>query len=198
MRNFNTVGTCYPNKHYMVDITKRLETIHEMVANGDYFCINRGRQYGKTTTLVNLKAYLEDAGYCVFSISFEGVDDSYFETQKTLGGMLLRLLSLCIKKNRTKNLDSQCAEKMLAFHNAHPKECTLFDAKELLQEVCNDNSNPIVLCIDEVDNASEHESFIKLLGTFREMFLNREEESAIQSIILAGVYDIKNLKLKIL
>ena len=51
MRRFNTAGTCRPNEHYMVDITERLEIIRKMVAKGEYFCINRGRQYGKTTTL---------------------------------------------------------------------------------------------------------------------------------------------------
>ena len=51
MKRFNTAGTCRPNEHYMVDITERVEIIRKMVAKGEYFCINRGRQYGKTTTL---------------------------------------------------------------------------------------------------------------------------------------------------
>lgn len=51
MKKFNTAGTCHPNEHYMVDITERLEIIRKMIAQGDYFCINRGRQYGKTTAL---------------------------------------------------------------------------------------------------------------------------------------------------
>ena len=54
MRAFNTAGTCRPKEHYMVDITERLEIIRKMIAKGDYFCINRGRQYGKTTTLAAL------------------------------------------------------------------------------------------------------------------------------------------------
>lgn len=44
MITFNTAGSCRPNEHYMVDITERLEIIRKMVAKGDYFCINRGRQ----------------------------------------------------------------------------------------------------------------------------------------------------------
>ena len=77
MKTFNTAGTCRPNEHYMVDITERLEIIRKMVAKGDYFCINRGRQYGKTTTLAALSDYLKN-DYCVFSISFEGLGDSSF------------------------------------------------------------------------------------------------------------------------
>ena len=68
MRAFNTAGTCRPTQHYMVDITERLEIIQRMVAKGDYFCINRGRQYGKTTTLEAIKSTLERAGYTVFSL----------------------------------------------------------------------------------------------------------------------------------
>ncbi len=37
-------------KHYMVDIGNTLKEIVELVNEGDYFPINRARQYGKTTT----------------------------------------------------------------------------------------------------------------------------------------------------
>ncbi|WP_347493455.1 hypothetical protein [Ruminococcus sp. HUN007] len=46
-KNFNITGTCFPEVHYMVDITERLETIRKMIDDGNYFIINRGRQYGK-------------------------------------------------------------------------------------------------------------------------------------------------------
>lgn len=39
--------------------------------------------------------------------------------------------------------------------------------------------------------------FIKFLGVLRDMFLKRDKIPTFQSVILAGVYDIKNLKLKI-
>ncbi len=196
IKAFNTAGTCRPNEHYMVDITERMEIIRKMIAKGDYFCINRGRQYGKTTTLNNLKSYLEDTGYCVFSISFESVDNTYFSTPSLAGGIFLRLLSICTKRGKTKNLDPQCAETLLSFQEKHAEECSIFDLKEFLIQLCTDNSHQIVLFIDEVDQASEQVSFLKLLGALRDMYLNRDEDSTFQSVILAGVYDIKNLKLK--
>ena len=55
MRRFNVTGVCVPEKHYMVDISGKLAKIREMVDYGDYFTINRARQYGKTTTLSQLK-----------------------------------------------------------------------------------------------------------------------------------------------
>ncbi|MCD7816034.1 MAG: hypothetical protein LUH12_04890, partial [Bacteroides sp.] len=57
---FNVNGLCRPEKHYMVDLSSRLEQIKEMVDNGDYFTINRGRQYGKTTMLNALAEYLRN------------------------------------------------------------------------------------------------------------------------------------------
>ena len=60
MKTFKTTGLCNPTKNYMVDITKRLEAIKVMVDNGDYFTINRARQFGKTTTLAALEKYLSD------------------------------------------------------------------------------------------------------------------------------------------
>ena len=55
---FNTTGVCLPEKHYMVDLTSRLEKIKKLVDNGDYFVINRARQYGKTTILRALAQFL--------------------------------------------------------------------------------------------------------------------------------------------
>ena len=83
MKTFNTAGTCRPNEHYMVDITDRLEIIRKMVAKGDYFCINRGRQYGKTTTLEAVSNHLTDE-YCIFPISFEVNSDTTFADEEKL------------------------------------------------------------------------------------------------------------------
>lgn len=49
---FNTEGLCNPRYHYMVPLDDRLYKIRQRyVERGSYFVINRGRQYGKTTTL---------------------------------------------------------------------------------------------------------------------------------------------------
>ena len=51
MKRFNTTSVCIPSKHYMVDLSDRVARIASMVDAGDYFTINRARQYGKTTTM---------------------------------------------------------------------------------------------------------------------------------------------------
>lgn len=57
-RYFNTEGCCDPEIHYMVNLNDRLERIKTIyIDRGKYFVINRGRQYGKTTTLMALTQY---------------------------------------------------------------------------------------------------------------------------------------------
>ena len=57
---FNTQGVCYPDEHYMVNMDERLREIKKLIDRKKYFSINRGRQYGKTTTLFALEKYLKD------------------------------------------------------------------------------------------------------------------------------------------
>lgn len=62
MKRFNTTGKCIASQHYMVRIDRQVNEAARLVENGMYFCINRGRQYGKTTTLAFLKQHLEAKG----------------------------------------------------------------------------------------------------------------------------------------
>ena len=54
IKRFNTTGLCVPRKHYMVDISSKLEDIEKLIDEEFYFVINRPRQFGKTTTLNEL------------------------------------------------------------------------------------------------------------------------------------------------
>ena len=72
MKRFNTTAVCIPSKHYMVDLSERVAKIRKMVDDGEYFTINRARQYGKTTTLAALAVNLRP-DYEVISLSFEGI-----------------------------------------------------------------------------------------------------------------------------
>ncbi len=81
MRYFNTEGLCDPEIHYMVNLDKRLQTIRErFVERGSYFVINRGRQYGKTTTLWMLDEYLRD-DYYVVSLDFQVLSTADYQDE---------------------------------------------------------------------------------------------------------------------
>lgn len=196
MKIFNTAGTCFPDRHYMVDISDRIEVIRKMISMGDYFCINRGRQYGKTTTLDAIRQNLSGE-YCIFSISFEDVEDSSFENERTLYATFVRILSKSFRWTSIQSLDNEVRNIILDFSKEHTAECSTEDLQFFISDICHLNSKPIVLVIDEVDQAGNHPSFLKFLGLLRAMFLNRYDAPTFQSVILAGVYDIKNLKLKL-
>lgn len=195
MRRFNTAGTCRPNQHYMVDITERLEIIRKMIANGDYFCINRGRQYGKTTTLKALNNYLINE-YCVFNISFETIEEASYKDESCLYATFIYLLARQFEWTPLQGLDQEVADMIVEYSKEHKEKCSSKDLSYLISSICHKNSKPIVLAIDEVDQAGNHTSFLKFLGLLRGMYLNREVAPTFQSVILSGVYDIKNLKLK--
>ncbi|MCQ2259551.1 MAG: AAA-like domain-containing protein [Bacteroidaceae bacterium] len=192
MKRFNTTGTCNPEVHYMVNIDRQVEAAAKLVRQGDYFCINRGRQYGKTTTLAALANKLS-ADFCVFNISFEGTGDSSFATVENACAEFLKILKLWSRVNGS-------SEEMKALLKAAVpvgcKEINTTDFTEVIGELCDLSSKPVVVMIDEVDQASNNDGFIKFLGVLRKMFLSRTMLPTFQSVVLAGVYDVKNLKLK--
>ena len=53
--------------------------------------------------------------------------------------------------------------------------------------------------IDEVDKSSNNQVFLSFLGLLREKYLDQMKgrDKTFKTVILAGVYDIKNLKLKL-
>ena len=81
MKRFNITGSCNPERHYMVDTAERFAAVEKMIDMGDYFTINRARQYGKTTTLDMIWRHLSDR-YMVVPLSFEGLDDGAYESHK--------------------------------------------------------------------------------------------------------------------
>ena len=93
MKEFNTTAVCIPSKHYMVDLTERVEEIKKLVDAGKYFTINRSRQYGKTTTLVALKEYLSSE-YDVVNLDFQGIGDAGFKTEQSF------VKAFCRKKQK--------------------------------------------------------------------------------------------------
>lgn len=193
---FNVTGRCYPERHYMVDIDERLNQIKGMVDQGDYFCIHRARQYGKTTTLSLLKKKLED-DYTVFSISFEGIGETPFESDETLAYTFMYLLNDNLEygevKQVSESMKALVTDSVLSVGGRMP----LIKLSNLISKMCIASDKPIVLFIDEVDQAGNHKAFIDFLGVLRDKFLKRMERPTFHSVILAGVYDVKNLKMKI-
>ena len=192
---FNVNGICYPEEHYMVNIEMRLAEIKELVDEKQYFVINRARQYGKTTTLNQLVNYLSDK-YTVFFISFEGLGESAFESESAFCSTLCGLLYDTIRYNEVPELDESVKNILMEIRNENGAK-NLLRLSNLISDICRESKKAVVLMIDEVDQASGHRVFLDFLGMLRSKFLKRVTRPTFQSVILAGVYDIKNLKQRI-
>ena len=195
MKVFNTTGKCIPSMHYMVDISRQVEAAAKLVRRGNFFCINRGRQYGKTTTLALLKKKLEGEGYAVFSLSFEGLGDSAFRSDETLMFASLLLMNDSVEWDEVQNLSDSSKEVLRLSVSSEDKTMDSLSFNRTVSKMSK--TDKIVLLIDEVDAAGNHIEFIHFLGLLRNMYLKRDERPTFQSVILAGVYDVKNLKLKL-
>ena len=91
-RKFNITGSCNLERHYMVDSKARLEAVGNLIGAGEYFTINRARQYGKTTTLYMIWRRLSDR-YLVVPLSFEGLGDSPYASEEAFVGTFSRLMA---------------------------------------------------------------------------------------------------------
>lgn len=196
-RYFNTEGCCRPELHYMVPIEDRLDKIKRLyVDRGKYFVINRGRQYGKTTTLRGLAEYLKD-DYGVLSMDFQALGSESFVDGPTFVGAFIEYLEEVFfrEKGLEEVVNAEAYQNLTAL-----KEQENHGIEKLfrsLSGLCQTAKKPMVLIIDEVDSASNNQVFIDFLAQLRRYYLDRECSPAFHSVILAGVYDIKNLKLKI-
>ncbi len=194
-KSFNVVGTCYPKENYMVDMGSRLNEIGKLVDEKKYFTINRARQYGKTT-LLNLMVRYLSSKYTVFSVSFEGLGDSVFEKESSFCSIICRLLYDAIRYGEVPALEDPVKNIIYdAVQNNSIED--LFGLSTMISDLCGAAKRPIVLMIDEVDQASGYKVFLDFLGMLRSKYLKRTTRPVFQSVILAGVYDIKNLKQRI-
>lgn len=195
-KSFNINGLCYPDENYMVNLEERLKEIKTLVDGQKYFVINRARQYGKTTTLWALRQYLQQE-YIVISMSFQRMSSSVFEDEfifsRTFAESLLRIIrnkkqGICgLSDKEISNLD--CMSKSGGMN--------MVDLFVCLSDLCETAERPVILMIDEVDSAANNQVFLDFLGLLRDYYLDRKQSAIFHSVILAGVYDIKNLKQKL-
>ncbi len=188
---FNITGLCVKYKHYMVDTSAKIEKIMAMVERGDYFMINRPRQFGKTTTLNLVKDTLLSNGYVVIDTSFEGVGDHLFSSEHAFCSEVLEVFASSIEM-----YDVDSANLLLK----HAEHVTTFTAlSRAITRVVRESQKQVVLLIDEVDKSSNSKIFLQFLGVLRNKYLSAGagKDITFQSVILAGLHDVRTLKLAI-
>ena len=172
----------------MVDISNKVSQIMVMVERGDYFTINRARQYGKTTTLWQLDHELVRQGYTVAHISFEGIGDTPFENENNFCQNIVEQIYDELKDRKIKGANIWNNQTITTFKKLD----------KFLNIACK--GKKIVLIIDETDKTSNNLVFLRFIGVLRDKYLLRKNDKTFtfQSVILCGVHDIRNLKLKMI
>lgn len=190
-KRFNVTGSCNPERHYMVDTEKRFKVVEELIEMGEYFTINRARQFGKTTMLNKIWFRLSDK-YLVIPLSFEGLGDEAFASPATF--------VTTFKRQMARHLVSLRQNEALIGIWQNGDASSIDDLSEIVTDFCRACPKPVVVTIDEVDKSSDNQLFLNFLGMLRNKYLERDKEGmnfTFHSVILAGVYDIKNLKMKL-
>jgi hypothetical protein len=191
-KQFNITGVCIPEKHYMVDISQKIADIFKLIEPGNYFVINRPRQYGKTTTLYMLNRLLKTTGeYFPIKISFEGIGEDGF----TSAAVFIEEFFLLLKQVFT----TSGKEELVKFLESGPTPDRFSKLDLWIGELVKKTGKKIVLMIDEVDKSSNNQLFLDFLGMLRNKYLKRNEEGELtfHSVILVGVHDVKSLRIKL-
>ncbi len=190
-KEFNTVGVCYSKYHYMMDNSRKLESIMELIEQGKYVTISRPRQFGKTTTLHFLMNYLgKTEEYLAIRLTFEDVTDVAHQSDNAFAQMFMKRM---VRAFRQVDQTIYNLLKKLQSNNL-----MLEDLSDAITDMVHSTDKKLVLLIDEVDASSNYSSFLKFLAMLRTKYLNREDTNdyTFHSIILAGVHNIKSLKYK--
>ncbi len=192
-KRFNDTGLCIPYRHYMVDTSVKLKQVIQLVEWGEYFTINRPRQFGKTTTLFLLdKALNLRDDYVALKISFEGIDNDTHQHQQSFITEFLTMIA-----HRLEFLGFSHSSRFIEKHCSEINNLPAL-SRFITKLMGTNPAKSWILMIDEADKSSNHPLFLDFLGMLRNKYLHRDDgEETFQSVILAGVHDIKTLKAKI-
>lgn len=191
-KKFNITGVCYPELHYMMDNSYKLEKTLELIEGGEYFTINRPRQYGKTTILHALGKHLEASeAYLPIPLNFQGIDSKWHQSDAAFAQMFVEEVIRALRYTQP-DLTNFLIEKQGDIRDMNA-------LSGLITELMFQANKKVVLLIDEVDASSNYEPFLSFLGMLRTKYLARlqPQHATFFSIVLAGVHDIKSLKYKL-
>jgi Predicted AAA-ATPase len=190
LKRFNITGTCLPDRHYMADVSNKIKETLELIEYGEYFIINRPRQYGKTTAIFMLTEILKsNKDYVVFRTSFEGIGNEDFLSEARFCNSFLRILA------KSSAITTPDISEWLTARSSKTDSITLLG--EIISELVTKLNKKVVIFIDEVDKSSNNQLFLAFLSMLRNLYLQRHETHTFHSVVLAGVHDVKSLKIKL-
>ena len=191
-KEFNVTGLCVPNMHYMVDANKKNLEVFKLIEKRKYFTINKARQFGKTTIISELTKFLnKKEDYFAIETSFEGIGDLIFKDESLFCKHIVEVIAEELEYN-----ENDYSEKVFKeVENVN----SLYTLSKFITRFHKKFNKKTVFFIDEVDKASNNQLFLSFIGLLRNKYLqrNKGKDYTFQSVVLAGVHDIKTVKLKI-
>ena len=193
MKTFNTEGACIPSLHYMVNIDQTLLQIRSLIGKGKYFTINRARQFGKTTTLAQIRTRYNKE-YVILSLDFQGIGNAGFSSEEAFVQEFCRLIRR--EKLSGVMIPNEIDVAFAQYQSGESQKVRLGELFDTIITWCSVSELPIVLMIDEVDSATNNQVFLDFLSQLRDGYNSRNTKGVpfFQSVILAGVTDVKHLK----
>ena len=138
--------------------------------------------------------------YRVIRLDFQSLGSASYKDENTFS----LAFAACFSRGagfsgREEEKSSSVLRKLAAAEESGDKSFDLRRLFRMLLQFCESVSKPVVLMIDEADSASNNQVFLDFLAQLRNYYLEREAIGTVtfQSVILAGVYDVRNLKRKI-
>jgi hypothetical protein len=180
-RRFNVAGPCRPDRHYMIEASRRLPEAPALVAQEAYFVVHAPRQTGKTTALAALAAQLTASGQyaaVLFSCEDAGAwgDDIAAAERVVVADLREKAQALPPELRPPSPPDAPPGKLVFALLSAWARACP----------------RPIVAIFDEID-ALRGQTLVSVLGQLRSGYAARPETFAA-SVILCGLRDVRDYK----
>lgn len=193
-KKFNDTGLCVPEKHFMVDRATKLSEVLVLINEESYFTISKPRQYGKSTMLFLLSRLLNRSDdFIALNISFEVFSQKIWSSEELF---VTEFLELIIEELRFLKMDNSVD----TINKKIDEIDSIVKLSRFITNFIKSFSNTkVVLMIDEVDKATNNQLFLDFLSMLRTKYSKRSEgkDFTFSSVILAGVHDVKSLKLRI-
>lgn len=188
MRFFNTAGPVNAADHYCIPPLTRfdLDEILLLIAQKKYFILHAPRQVGKTTYLLALMNYLNDAGqYTCLYVNVETAQTAREDVARGMRAILSELRSMARDYLNDDFLENHWLNIL-----ENSGDAALIEALTLWTQALD---KPLVLLIDEIDSLVG-DTLISVLRQLRSGYAKRPTHFP-QSIILCGLRDIRDYRI---
>ena len=132
-------------------------------------------------------------------MDFQTFGDAKFKNENVFSMAFARVF-IRVLKRKEDTFSERMKEIIRDMEEILRRKDESFELQELFEyisDICGAATAPVVLIIDEADSATNNQVFLDFLSQLRAYYIDRDQTPAFRSVILAGVYDIRNLKLKI-